>query len=299
MSKKPFDLKQYIQNNKFELEREINTGKNITKGYNDIRKTLLNEVKIVDGKFDLKESMRGDKKEMSEDTKRKFLEIISTYSSYQEQLKRKSDLVEISKTLGAIVEAAKHLTLNEADDWFDKVTIKRNMKELEKFDKEFDKISEEAQALDNRMHALYEDMGHILNRYYEISDINEDEMKRRLGEKKKKVNEVDSDYANDFQDFAAKKLKREKLNGWQFYYDERSGTFEFSPVRGNTDLLVMATPFWDGNDYIPVNLMKADSGKDLYQDKINFKATDDMNRDYKRYMSLLGKLLKKFEKLGR
>lgn len=187
MSKKPFDIKDYIKNNKFELDKEYKTGNHISKGYNDIRKTLLNEVKInEDGKVDIKESLRGDKKGMNEETKRHFLEIISTYNSYQENLKRKSDLIEVSKTLGAIVEAAKHLTLNEADDWFDKVTVKRNMKELEKLDSEFDKIASEAKSLDNRMVALYEDMGHILNRYYEISDIKEEEMEKRLGEKKRK-----------------------------------------------------------------------------------------------------------------
>lgn len=191
MSKKQFDIKDYIKSNKFKLESEPKTGKHVSKGYNDIRKTILNEVKINEkGQFDLNESLRGDKKEMSEDTKRHFLEIISTYNSYQENLKRKSDLIEISKTLGAIVEAAKHMTLQEADDWFDKVTVKRNMKQLEKLDSEFDKIASEAKSLDNRMIALYEDMGHILNRYYEISDITEDEMNERLGEKKRKLKEA-------------------------------------------------------------------------------------------------------------
>jgi hypothetical protein len=86
--------------------------------------------------------------------------------------------------LGGIVDAAKTLTMNEADDWFDKVTIKRNMSELEKMDKSFEKVATEAKALDERLHALYEDMGNILGRYYEIAELDEDTMKSRLGEKK-------------------------------------------------------------------------------------------------------------------
>jgi hypothetical protein len=42
-------------------------------------------------------------------------------------------------------------------------------------------VVSEAKALDQRLHALYEDMGHILGRYYEISDIDPATMKQRLG----------------------------------------------------------------------------------------------------------------------
>jgi hypothetical protein len=117
------------------------------------------------------------------EVKKHFLEIISTYKAFQEQMHRQSDIVDVAETLGGIVEAAKHLTISEAGDWFDKVTIKRNMSELEKLDKAFDKVAVDAKSLDERLHALYEDMGNILGRYYEISDIDTYTMKRRLGMK--------------------------------------------------------------------------------------------------------------------
>ena len=98
-------------------------------------------------------------------------------------MKRNSNIVEIAETLGGIIEAAKTLTLSEADDWFDKVTIKRNMSELDKMDKAFEKVATEARQLDERLHSLYEDMGNILNRYYEISDIDGEVVKERLGKK--------------------------------------------------------------------------------------------------------------------
>ena len=182
MSKKNFDIYDYVHNNKFTLKVENKTGNKVNKGYNDIRKTNINEVKIVDGKFSLSESLEGEKK-LSTEVKKHFLEIISTYKGFQEQMKRQSDIVETAETLGGVVEAAKTLTLSEAGYWFDKVTIKRNMNELEKLDKSFDKVAAEARALDERLHSLYEDMGHILGRYYEISEIDPESMKQRLGEK--------------------------------------------------------------------------------------------------------------------
>ena len=56
------------------------------------------------------------------------------------------------------------------DDLFDKITVNRNMKELTNLSKSFDKISSEANALQQRMGALYEDMGNILGRYYEMDE---------------------------------------------------------------------------------------------------------------------------------
>ena len=65
--------------------------------------------------------------------------------------------------------AATH-TVQETEDWFDKVTVTRNMKELTNHSKQFSKIAEEASSVQQRLSALYEDMGVILNRYYEIPE---------------------------------------------------------------------------------------------------------------------------------
>ena len=181
--KKGFDIYKYVTENKIEFKVDSKQGTNVSKGYNDIRKTNINEVKIVDGKFSLSESLDANRP-LANEVKKHFLEIISTYKTFQEQMKRNSDIVEVAETLGGIVEAAKTLTLSESDDWFDKVTIKRNMSELEKLDKSFDKVASEARSLDERLHALYEDMGNILGRYYEIADLDPNVMKERLGIKK-------------------------------------------------------------------------------------------------------------------
>ena len=118
---------------------------------------------------------------LTNEVKKHFLEIVSTYNKYQESMDRKSDIIEVAETLGGITEAARELALREADDWFDKHTVKRNMSELTKLGTQFDKVAKEARNLDQRMNGLYEDMGNILSRYYKIGEISEDEMKSRLG----------------------------------------------------------------------------------------------------------------------
>jgi hypothetical protein len=132
-------------------------------------------------------------KTLSPQVKKHFLEIISTYNKYQEMMDRKSDLTQVAETLGAITEAARTLAIHEGDDWFDKVTVKRNMNELDKLGKEFDKVAKEANSLDQRLNGLYEDMGHILSRYYKVGEITEDQMKERLGMKEKVVKEAGED----------------------------------------------------------------------------------------------------------
>ena len=119
--------------------------------------------------------------QLPSELKRHFLEIISTYGQHRESITRKSDIRHIAETLGAIADAATEYTLREGGDWFDRVTIKRNMNELKKLQGGFEKESIAAKQQEERLESLYEDMGHVLGRYFEIADISEDVMQQRLG----------------------------------------------------------------------------------------------------------------------
>lgn len=165
-----------------------------------------------------------EKRPLSNEVKKHFLEIVSTYHKYQEMMDRKSDLTQVAETLGAITEAARTLAVNEGDDWFDKVTVKRNMNELDKLGKEFDKVAKESNSLDQRLNGLYEDMGHILSRYYKVGDIPEDQMKQRLGMKEKVVKEAGED-VNKAPIPGDVRIKLEKtldvLNGKKLTYPQK------------------------------------------------------------------------------
>jgi len=132
----------------------------------------------------LKESEEFGK--LPNEIKKHFLEIISTYGNHRESITRKSDIRETAETLGAIADAAQEYTLREGGDWFDRVTIKRNMKELKSLCERFEKESSLAKEQEQRLEALYEDMGHVLSRYFEIAEVSEAMMRERLGIKDKK-----------------------------------------------------------------------------------------------------------------
>ena len=99
---------------------------------------------------------------------------LSEFNKIGEALFGKSNITDIAEKLSWIASQAKNHTLSETEDWFDKITINRNMKELTSLSKNFSKIAGEAKAVQERMSALYEDMGNILSRYYEVNEKKED-----------------------------------------------------------------------------------------------------------------------------
>jgi len=117
---------------------------------------------------------------LTTEQKKSFLESIKSFGTYGKHLKSDIDLVELSEKLNNMCVMAEQLTLEEADEWFDKMTINRNMKELKRIAAEFTKTSKEAKALQERMLSLYEDMGHVINRYFEV-----------MGEEEPTINEAE------------------------------------------------------------------------------------------------------------
>ena len=95
---------------------------------------------------------------------------ISSYNKLGESIFGESNITKVAERLSWIANQAKSHTLSETEDWFDKITVNRNMKELTGLSNQFGKIANEAKSLQQRMGALYEDMGNILGRYYEIGE---------------------------------------------------------------------------------------------------------------------------------
>ena len=119
------------------------------------------------GLSDIVEDIYGTQEKVSA---KEIKEAMGTFSKLGNLLHREENLKEIASSLSEIATKAKTYTLSETDDWFDKVTVNRNMKELTTLSKSFGKFAQEAQGLQERMSALYEDMGHIIGRYYEVNE---------------------------------------------------------------------------------------------------------------------------------
>lgn len=109
--------------------------------------------------------------ELTPEEKQQALTLIREYNKLGAAIDRNGDLEITAKALAKIAEVASRIINSEGGASFDKKTVADNMKRLTASSKEFNKVVEDAKSLDQRMTALYEDMGNLLERYFDIEDI--------------------------------------------------------------------------------------------------------------------------------
>ena len=150
---------------------------------------------------------------------------ISKYNSLGETIFGKSNITQIAEKLSWIAKQTQSHTLRETEDWFDKITVNRNMKELTGLSNNFSKIASEAQSLQERMSALYEDMGNILGRYYEIDEKKSYRHGDELDDEgNDEVKEVEGDKA-EYQKFFNSALKKFGVNSPDELPDDKKKEF--------------------------------------------------------------------------
>ena len=150
--------------------------------------------------------------EQSKVNKFEVIESVKSYARIGKQIQVNNGIMEAAKQLAQMAEAAQNHVLSETDDWFDAVSVKRNMKELKGLTGQFKKTAVEANATNQRLSALYEDMGNILNRYYDI-----DEALDPVGQEDDDVdNDGDTDdsdrYLKKRRDAISKNIKKEEVD---------------------------------------------------------------------------------------
>ena len=111
-----------------------------------------------------------EKPKMTTEEKKAFLEAVSQYHKLGEMVYRNNQLSELSETLSNIVTTAENLTMQESEHWFDNVTVSRHMKQLQEAFKVFEKTAGEMSGMQQRLEAAYEDIGTVLNKYYNVNN---------------------------------------------------------------------------------------------------------------------------------
>ena len=100
---------------------------------------------------------------------------------------------------------------------------------------------------------------------------------------------IDDNYSDDFQSYLYKKYKGKSFNGWKLTLDSLAGTFEWN--HQNKEEYILATPFWDGEEHLPVEITNED-GKQILFKKYPFKSTGDMDKDELNYFKIMRQYLK-------
>ena len=134
--------------------------------------------------------------------KHKVVEGVRNYGIVGKTLYNNNNIMEVAKQLAEIAESAHSHILGENDDWFDKISVNKNMKHLKGSVMEFQKTAKEAHMLNQRLTGLYEDIGHVLNRYYdineEVDDIDDEEAAKDFDDLEDK--DIDNDGDTDDSD---------------------------------------------------------------------------------------------------
>ena len=95
---------------------------------------------------------------------------VREYAKFGKILNYNETVMDAAKSVVEAAELAHEHVLSETDDWFDKVSVSRNMKQMSGNIKEFKKAVTESSQLNQRLFSLYEEIGMILNRYYDIDE---------------------------------------------------------------------------------------------------------------------------------
>jgi len=115
---------------------------------------------------------------LSKEQKQILFREMKKFGEYGNAVHQDVDLIELGKKFDALAEFAGRYLNEEAPNSFDQITINRNIKELDKKVRKFKKEAEKVQQHQERLTALYDDIGRIFDRYFGIGGKKLEESKR-------------------------------------------------------------------------------------------------------------------------
>ena len=107
---------------------------------------------------------------LTPEQKASFVEAVSKFNSFGGKIYRENNIKEVVESINKLSTGAGQYIMAETEDWFDGVTVKRDVKEINKSSTLFEKTALEMERLQQRLESLYEDLGGKLGRYYDLSE---------------------------------------------------------------------------------------------------------------------------------
>lgn len=112
---------------------------------------------------------------MSAENKRKLMELANMYEKFGECLQNEECLMNAAKGITELCELAESYALNECGEWFQQEIVKKDMQNLKKRVGDFQKVVKEAYARMQQAGVAYQDIGHVLGRYYDLNGMGQKE----------------------------------------------------------------------------------------------------------------------------
>ena len=111
-------------------------------------------------------------KTLTKEEKKALYELVNNYNEYGKVLYEYHQLMKVAENIDKISQYAETYALNECGDWMQENTAIRHFKDLKRMSETFKKNAAKCQQQNSEMVSLYEDMGNILEKYFEIKDPN-------------------------------------------------------------------------------------------------------------------------------
>ena len=123
---------------------------------------------------------------LTKDEKKKMYETIKSYNQYRKSLKAET-VYETAQKIMEAVALAERYALKECGDWMQAKMVERDMKEIKRDASKLYEESHKIKEIEQQLEMLYEQIGHRLERYFEISDATDD-MGDSNGHTQQKIN---------------------------------------------------------------------------------------------------------------
>jgi hypothetical protein len=105
---------------------------------------------------------------LTKQEKQEFTNQVKRFSEMNQSVYGNGDLQSLTDRVKDMINKAEQIT-TEAGDWFDNVTIKRHMKNLNDSYRVFESTAKEMSQLQQRLSAAYEDIAQGLNKYFDVN----------------------------------------------------------------------------------------------------------------------------------
>lgn len=109
--------------------------------------------------------------EYTAEEKKQFVDALSSLSTFGEDIYTKRDLKNAVTALKTISDMASNMlekTGNDDKEWFDSITVGRNIKQLQENIKIFERTAREVTELQHRLSNSYEEIGQVLSKYFDV-----------------------------------------------------------------------------------------------------------------------------------
>jgi len=118
-------------------------------------------------KYILETILEDQPQQLSKEEKAQFVQSVQKFSHMKDSVYGTGDLQELTDRVRDMINKAEQIA-TEKGDWFDSLTVKRHMKDLQNAYKVFEATAKEMSALQQRLGAAYDDIGQGLSKYYDV-----------------------------------------------------------------------------------------------------------------------------------